>query len=227
MAPKYATVTEVKTNIGKTGAEDDVNLAVVLDAAEAAIDRICNRLDGFKALTTATARVFFGLGKPFQFIDECVAITTVAVKDSPTDSTYTAWAAADWVAFSGDPQYPDFNGLPYTGVMVDPGGDFSVFISGKFSSRKGFSQDLDVTFVPRQIPTVKVTARWGYSVAAPAQVKLAAIALTARWWKRGKGSWQNAVQSADFGTMNFDNEDKDIMMMLKGAGLVKPHIGWR
>jgi hypothetical protein len=93
----YATISELRLQIDKTGSTGPSStpaLQLLLDAATEAIDSVTNHPDGFVSLTTATARVYPGSGKAYQFIDECTSITTVAVKESISGATYTAWVAA-------------------------------------------------------------------------------------------------------------------------------------
>ncbi len=224
----YASISELKLQIDKTGvtgAGDPANLQLLLDAATDAINALCNRPDGFIALTNATARIYNGEGGPYQWIDECTAITLVEVKDSPTDSTYVAWAATDWVAFSGDPDAPDFNRLPYAAIMVTPNGTYSHFTSGRFTTRRGFMPDTTVT---RGTPTVRVTAKWGYAAAAPNRVKEACLVTAARWYKRGESSWADAMAPANFGTLMFTKTlDPDVEAMLVNGRLVRPAVGRR
>lgn len=224
----YATINELKLQIDKTGSTgtgDPANLQLLLDAATDAINSYTNHPDGFVSLSVATARTYNGEGGPYQWIDECTAITLVEVKDSPTDTTYATWAITDWTAFSGDPDAPDFNRLPYTAIMVTPNGSFSHFVSGRFTTRRGFMPDSTVT---RGTPTVRVTAKWGYSVVVPSRVKEACLVTAARWFKRGESSWADSMAPAQFGTLMFTKVlDPDIEMMLRLGRLVRPAVGRR
>jgi hypothetical protein len=197
-AAAYATVKELRYHIGKTVQTDDWELAQLLDAAARAINRFCNRPDGFVADPTATARTFSGSGQAVQRIDECYAVTTVAVKDSATDDTYTAWGTGDWIAFSGDPEDPDFNSTPFTWLMIDPTGDETVFTSGLYTWRRGFRPSGRMR--RRGTPTVQVTGRWGYADAPPADIKIANLMQAARWYKRLQSSMADAAASLELGS---------------------------
>jgi len=206
----YCTPAELRTQIektGLTGAGSDDALNLIIEAASRTIDRHCNRPDGFVALSTAAARYYTGLGKGYLLIDECVSISEVAVKESASDTTYTAWAAADWQACMGDPEYPDWNKTPYSMVVVLVSGDYSTFLAGG----------------SYPVPTVRVTAKWGYSVEEPAQIKEACIALSARWFKQGQSAWADTMASPELGTLLYQRENVDIRNML--ARFVKPAIG--
>lgn len=221
----YATAAELRTQIEKTGATGsgtDAALGVILDAATMAIDNYCNRPDGFIAVSVATSRVYSGQGYPWIMIDECIAITNVAVKDSGTDTTYTNWAVTDWQAASGSPKDPDWNRLPYDLLVVLPTGNYAIFTSGEFTTKRGFKPTSDVM---RGIPTVQVTARWGYSATAPAAIKQACIALSARWFKQGQAAWSDTLASVELGQLIYRKENTDIRMMLDR--FVRPAIGGR
>jgi len=207
----YATVNELRDTLGKTGTGDDGVFELLIAGAEDAINNYCNRPDGFVAVTTAAARYFNGSGKPWMRIDECVSITTVSVKDAATDDTYTDWTSDDWIPFSGDVSRPDFNHLPYDGLIVDPNGSYSHFTSGLFVGRGGFKPIVDV---PRGTPTVKVTARWGYAASVPDQIKVATLALTSRWWKQGRSAWADTTAVPELGQLLYMRENSDIRMML-------------
>lgn len=224
----YATADELRTQMDKTGTAgsgSDVNLTIVLDGVSQAIDRYFNRPDDwFVALAVAAARLFPGSGKAYQIIDECVEISAVAVKSSPSDSSYTAWAATDYIKFTGDPRFPDFNGLPYTGIMIDPNGDYSVFTSGLYGGLHGFRPSGNLG---RAIPTVQVTAKWGYAVTCPPVIKQATLALAARWFKQGQGAWADTLASADFGGLIYQKMNSDIRLMLENTRFHKPALGVR
>lgn len=221
----YCTTAELKAQIDKIGAGDDAVIAAIITAASRAIDNFCNRPDEFVALASATARTYAGSGKPYQLIDECVEITVVAVKDSATDTSYDTWAATDYIACSGDPEAPDFNRLPYTMIMVDPTGDEAVFTSGKYITRGGFKPLTDTS---RGVPTVRVTAKWGYSVAVPEGIKQACIVQAATWYKRGQSGWSKILASNDLGQLAYDIPlDPAVEFILQAGRYIMPAMGRR
>ena len=228
----YGTVDELKarTQISSTDASRDTVLTSMLDAAKELIDNLLNHPDGFTALTVATARYFPGSGKPYQWIDECVEISSVAVKDSATDTTYTAWTTpttnlagdGDWIAFTGNPKYPAYNKLPYRGIMVDVNGSYSVFTTGMFTTRGGFRPSSDVD---RNTPTVKVTAKWGYSVTAPAVIKEANILQASRWYKKAQSAGSDVLGTTELGELVFAKVlDPEIENMLLNTRYYIPAI---
>jgi len=223
----YATVKELRDQIGKVGATTDVELAALLDAAGMAIDNFCGRPDGFMAVPTASARTYSGNGGPIQRIDECVEVTKVEVKDSPTDTDYDEWDDADWIAFAGDPQSPDFqptsSSRPYRAIMVSAEGDYDHFTSGSYAHRRGFRPEQTVY---RGVPTVRVTARWGYADTVPYVIRQACITQASRWFKRGESAWSDAVGSPDTGQLFYRKViDPDLEFMLVDGRLVKPTVG--
>lgn len=221
----YATPQELRSQIGKTSVLSDGDLETILAAAERNINRACNRPDGFLALTTATARRYAGSGRPYQFIDECVEVSLVEVKDSATDSSYDSWTSSDWIVARGDPEYPDYNSTPYDLVLVDPTGDESIFTSGKYTTRGGFRPRTDVH---RGVPTVRVTARWGYAAAVPDDIHEACLMQATRWFKRLEGAMADALASGELGMMLYRQSlDPDIKRLLVDGRYVRPTTGRR
>jgi len=232
---EYCSPDELRAQIGKSGKDgpgSDVNLKLLISAASEVIDGLCNRPNGFIADTSASAKYYAGSGYPYQRIDECVEVTEVAVKANPTMSTFTVWTSptsqfagdGDYVVCAGDPNYPDFNILPFTLLLIDPSGAYGLFTSGEFTTRGGFRP---TTGISRGMPTVRVTARWGYSEEVPTQVKEACIALTSRFFKQGEGAWADTLASVEMGRMLYQRENMDIKLMLEGSRLIKPAIGRR
>lgn len=213
----YATYEELKAEI-QLNDTDESNRGTIerlLASASAAIDRFCNRPDGFLSDDEASARIYPGSGQPYQLIDECTAVTLVEVKDDITD-VYTAWVPADWIACTGDYHYPDFNSTPYTMIVCEVNGDYSVFTSGRYGLRRWMA------------PTVQVTANWGYATSVPDQIKTATIMQSARWFKRLQGSMSDALASGELGQLLFLKElDPDIGLILKAGRFYVPATGRR
>lgn len=204
----YATAVELRARLEKTSDTDDAVLTALLAASSAAIDRFCNRPDSFVALDTAVARTFAGSGEGVQRIDECTSITLVETFDGDWD----AWAADDWLAFRGDPAAPDFAGTPYTGLMTAYNGSYATF-PRLLRSR-----------VP--LPSVRVTATWGYAETCPPQVREAAILQASRWWQRGKAAWADTLGNADMGLLMYRKVlDPDVENMLVAGRLVRLAVG--
>jgi len=232
--PKYATADELRSQINKTSNLKDSDIDTLLAGAERTINRFCNRPDGFLALTTATARYYPGSGTTHQWIDECVSVSAVAVKDSSSDDEddYTSWTvgtvgtttSADVFPATGDPEYPEYNILPYDLLIIGPNGDYSTFTSGRFAFRRGFRPSPAAT--TRGIPTVKVTARWGYAAAVPDDISTCCIMQASRWLKRLEGAMSDALASGELGQILYTQKiDPDVSLILREGRYVKPVTG--
>jgi len=234
----YATVPELRAMIDLDAETDDVQLAKLLDGAAQAIDRFCNEL-GFVASPIATDKHYKGNGLDYLLIDKCVEITAVAVKDSITDASYTAWNSpsvnmagdGDWYACSGDPEAPDFDSFPWDIIMVDINGDESRFTSGGYDVAHDWPRRARGRGGRRRsVPTVQVTARWGYADwddALP-NISIANLMLAARWYKRLQGSMSDALASGELGRLIFVQKiDPDIAFILTQGRYKIPATGRR
>ena len=207
----WASVSELRSQINKTSALSDIDLTMILTAAENTISRFCNRRDDFLADTVASARLYPGSGTGFLFIDDTPEITAVGAKESFSDDTFTAWATTDWIAFSGSSKSPNFNMTPYNGLMVNPNGDYDLFRI----SRAGF-------------PMVQITAKWGGYATIPAELKEASIMQAARWFKRLESAMADTLASGELGTLLYRQAlDPDIKQILVGGRYVRPSVGRR
>ena len=226
----YATVNELKADIQKTKDTDDAALQRILNAAAQTVDNYCRQGEGkpsgardfFLADTTASACTFAGSGQAYQRIPDCVSVTLVEVKDSITDSDYTSWAATDWNLASGSLRHPDFNREPYDLLLTDPNGDYSVFTSGIYLGLSGFPPSGSVM---RPVPTVQITAKWGYATTVPDGIAAATIMQAARWYKRLQGAMADTLASAEIGRLLFTSKiDPDVALILREGGYWRPVI---
>ena len=229
----YETVENLMLQINMTKTGKEGVLAIILDAASRGIDRFTNRPDGFRAASNATPRLYRGSGRNWQNIDECVAVELVEVKESVDNTAYTAWAAGDWIAISGDPQDPDFNSTPFDAVMVDPTGDQAWF-TGTISQRDTYFRAADIPHSSRDIqqatraqaPTVRVTARWGYATQTPDSIRQACAMQAAKWFKRLEGNMASALANTELGTLElFKTLDPDVEFLLSLGRFIKPATG--
>jgi hypothetical protein len=232
----YATVIEARMDIDLASITDDLTLGRLLDASARTIDRFTGRPEGYFADVTASAKYYNGRGRNFVYIDECVAITAVAVKDSASDTTYTAWTSpttalagdGDWIPATGDPDDPEYNQLPYTLLLVDPNGDEVLFTDGAFSGLTGFRRNRANRARSPGTPTVQVTARWGYSATIPDDIKEANLMQAARWYKRLQSSMADTLASQDFGQLMFRQRiDPDVALILVEGRYVVPSMARR
>lgn len=224
MTNPYCTLDEFKSAIEKEKNTSDATLEIIIESASRTLDRVCNRQDGFVAVAIATPRTFMGMGQGYLRIDECISVTKVEVKASATDSTYDTWSADDWILARGDPKKPDFNHTPYTLLITAPGGSYATFLGGRYRGLRGFRSDPDQDGIG--VPTVRVTARWGYAATVPLNIKTACIAQSARWYKRFQSAFADTVGSADVGTLLYRMSlDPDIELMLSRARMIRPAVG--
>lgn len=232
----YATLAEIKADIGLSdiAGADTATLNRLITAASRAIDRFCQRPDGFVADDDASMRYYVGNGLPWIRIDECTSITAVAVKAAASDATYVAWTAptanlagdGDYFAFSGDPNRPNLNPaallLPYSWLMVDPNSAYSVFRSGVYSLRGG---SRPTRLVPQSTPTIQVTATWGYATTVPYEIKTACLMQSARWYKRMQGTMADSLANPEFGRVTFlQSLDPDIKHILVDGRFIARRI---
>jgi len=228
----YGSVANLRLRVERTRAADDAWLLPVLTAASRSIDRACNRKDGFLTAAVGTDRIFTGSGMPTQRIDECTSATLVEVKDSITDTTYTAWAATDWLLFRGDQRSAQFNEPPFDKLMIELSGDYAVFTSGAAGGAVGkdawfMSSRVPsrLSFNPRSaygLPTVRVTARWGYADILPPEIGEAAMMQAARWYKRYRGSMSDSLASGELGMLLYRQAlDPDIKRILVDGRYIK------
>lgn len=200
----YTTVQQVRSAFGSTvaGAGDD-EIARTISAVSRWLDRFCNLPEGFVAAESPTARLFAGDGTSIQRIAPCILVSLVETR-AETTTLWEAWASADWIAFRGDARQPDFNHLPYTGLLVALTGARTTFPAGT-------------------TPTVRITARWGYADTAPDDIAQACIIQVARLFKRGEGAFADALSNTvSDGTLSYRRLDPEVEAILKGGRYVRP-----
>jgi len=205
----YATTLELRSQIEKDKNASDGVLDMLLAAASRAVDQYTNRIeDGYVAPAASVARDYVGSGNRFLMIDECIQIDSVAVKESPTDTTYTTWAATDWNAARGGPSNPKFYGTPYNLLVVSLGGSEAVFTSGRGSDATHLWPDSYYHEHDQQFrePTVRVTARWGYAATVPGPIKEATIMQAARMFERLKVGMADSLATTDLGELRFTKD---------------------
>jgi hypothetical protein len=207
----YATIEEMRGQYGSVDSKFDAAIQTCLNAAAEALDGTCNWNVPMLAPAVATSRMYVGSGEAFQNIDLCVSVTTVEIKASPTDASWTALTGGTYLPFRGEPRFPDFNKIPYMGLLL-LGSGLATFPSGKRT--EGFG-----------LPTVRVTGRFGYGLELPANAKLAVLLQACRWFKRGESAWADAISKGELGQLQFRKAlDPDYAAMIHNARLVKPTI---
>lgn len=229
---EYASLQEAKDSLFISTTQYDALLPIWIQEASAAIDTYTNRPDGFHSNGEPTAREFGGSGKAIQWIDECTRVTKVEVKPSVTseDSEYITWSTADYLPGRGDPvQNPvfgDFPFRPYQWLMTKANAIFPIWMPGRFGWLRGFRPDTDYGEIKRTLPTVRVTANWGYSLSTPPQIKLACIMQVGRWKKRLESGMTDSATAPDFGIETFrkhyETLDNEVAMLLIKGRFCRP-----
>lgn len=234
----YGTAAELRARINKTSNADDATLTAILHAATNAVDRITNHeiagVDVFYPDAVATARYYAGSGQRYQWIDECLSVSSVAVKTSATATAYTAWAASDYLTFTGGVRFPNFNDTPYTGLLCNPNGNYSIFTYGglggveRYFDWTGGLGYLAEARRAAQVPTVQVTAIWGVTTTPPAEIREACLMLAARWWKRFESAMSDTLASGEMGQLLYTQPiDPDVRMLLMNSRWYRPQVAPR
>lgn len=227
----YTTASEIRASMDAASSDDDGQLTSLALAASRFIDGYTGRMeDGFVAIETATERVYPGSGRRWMWIDECIEIEEISVKDAVTDPTFgTTLEATDWRGFRGDPRTPstiNFNKTPYHGIMLSASTSRSRFLEGAYwDSAYYFYNDRDSNTEEAFEPTVSITARWGYAEDVHPIIRQATIMQAIRLYKRQQGGMADALLSGDFGQSRFLSEvDKDVKALLKHSRLIRPRL---
>ena len=128
---------------------------------------------------------------------------------------------------TGDQHAPDFVSLPYTMLIIDPNGDQAWFTGETFSQKRRGRQGRGHSLLSR-VPTVQVTARWGYSELVPDDIRQACIMIAARFYKRMQGSMADSLASADLGGLLYVQQiDPDVAGILLDGAYRRPAVGRR
>lgn len=192
----YATVAEVKSDLGITDTVDDSRLGVTVGAASAWVQQWCGR--DFAKSDTATARTFTANHAGYVDVDDFWSTTGLVIgtdddDDGDIDTTWTLGTHFELRPVDG--YHDGIAGWPYT--QVASLGLLSFPVYGFRSGR------------------VSVTAKWGWA-AVPSSVNLATRLIAARWLKR-KDSPEGVLGGfGDFGPVRVGTRlDPDVDLMLR------------
>lgn len=230
---KYCTASEVFGSFNQADMTTDLTqMNRIIDAVSRLIDGYMNRQDyGFVALSTADANVYAGDGKNYLFLPDFVSVTTVKMKTSLSSSTYDyTFETGEFIPFRGAPNRPQYNKLPYTGILIAYNATHPRFTNGQPAHiRRNWARlhpDSGANDVA--LPTVEVTAKWGYSVTVPPIIKEACIIECTRLYKQQEAGMADAGFNANLGETRFvkslhptvkDMLDKTNLKMGKVPGL--------
>jgi hypothetical protein len=202
-ADPYATLAELKADLGITDVARDARLTSLLARVSAAVDAYCGRVGatspgayGFGRDADAVARVFNPTRRVSRRLDgELLLLDDVADAGTMTVETGTAfpgpggsWSPLDTALFDVWPENAAALGLPVTGLLAPYGWVLGV------SSR------------------VRVTAKWGWP-AVPGPVAEATLRWAARLFTRSS-SPEGVLGSAEWGTVRVARVDPDVAAQL-------------
>ncbi len=156
--PKYTSETKLETYLNDTIATGAADDAIA--AAEKIIDEYTGR--NFKADAAASARLFDGDGSQELLIDDCVEITKVEVGSNEYGDSFTEVLATGSARYIKLPANNSALGVPIRKLLSIS----LLFIEG--------------------VQNHRITAKWGYSIAAPADIVMAATILAAFIYTDGR-----------------------------------------
>lgn len=189
----YATVAELKGELGVTDTADDAKVERALDAASRTIDQFCGRR--FYADATASARTYRATDPYALRVDDISTLTGLVVKtDTAANGTYdtTLTITTDFVV---DPPNAITQNRPVTMLRHVNG----TFPTAGFRSR------------------VEVTAKWGWP-RVPPEVRKACLIEAARLYRR-KDTPEGVAGISDFGVVRISRfMDPDAERLLKPYG---------
>src|SRR5574343_961611 len=166
------TLDEVKEELHITSDDMDFRILSMVMQAQTFIDNYCKRT--FAVGTAGVIKYYDGAESPF-WIDDCTAISAIAL-DEESDGTWSSsMAATDYVL-------KPYNSNPKTWLELSANSDYGSFCSGV---TKG----------------VKITGTWGYDTTVPEDVRRAAIIQCCHWFQRGKTGYATYAGNADVGLL--------------------------
>lgn len=189
----YATLAEFKGWIDIDDTIEDTEIQQKLDATSRTIDRMCGRRF---AVETAATKTFWASDPNNLQVPDLISLTSLAV-DVNGNGTYSRTLTT-----------ANYELLPY----MDETGAAAVRYD-----RIRILPTSSIGFYPGH--RVRAIGNWGYVVgasnAAPDDVKLACLILTARLWKR-RETPLGILGQTDLGTFErIRSEDPDVSMLLK------------
>lgn len=182
----YCTLAELKDELNITSDDHDYKLQALVMQAQKFIDNYCKRT--FVPGTAGTVRYFDGAESPL-WIDDCTAITAIALDEEADGTWSSSMAATDWLL-------KPYNSNPKTMLVLSPNSNYGSFCSGV---TKG----------------VKITGTWGYDTTVPEDIRKAAIIQCCRWFKRADTAYASMMGPTEFGEFRvFSGLDPDVKLIL-------------
>jgi len=176
----YATKTEYKVAVGKTGTDEDTDIDRCLADVSRYIERECDRFFGQDA--AVVTRLYDGNGQDILYVDDIATLTGLIVKVdlnadyafTGTDETLTV-DTHFWLGPANALLGPEAR--PYRYLQVRP--DNSVFSAW-----------------PKQARSVQVTAKFGWP-AVPGPIREATILITREWRDLAKAGPTGMMQNVE------------------------------
>lgn len=187
MSTTYATLVELKSQLGITDTSEDTLLNKALGTASRAVEKWC----GARVFTldvTPTARVYVPVGNYELFVDD-IGSTTGLTVEVGSGSVYTTLNAT---AYEATPTNALVRGFPITSF-------FDLGYAGVWWSG-------GVT------PRVRVTALWGWP-SIPDEISQATLIVATRLFRR-KGSPEGVAGFNDLGVVRLAKVDPDVATLL-------------
>lgn len=168
-------------------------LSIMATRASRLIDGLFKREPGAFYVNADTTRYITGSGDHRLWIGELAAApTSVAVAETGT-TTYTAWAATDYMCW---PYNALLEGAPYLRLDIDS-------INGSKSAWYAYPK------------AVKIVGKFGFAAVIPDEINQACIIQAMRWFKRGQQAYQDTGAIAELGQLKYVQKlDPDIQTIL-------------
>lgn len=155
MAAKgYTTKTKIENYIlNDIDSSFDSQIALWIEGIEKIIDKITGR--NFIADSSASARLFDGDGTQELLVDDCIAITKVEVGNDDYGNSFTEIASSGADRYFLKPDNYGAKGYPISSIL------------------------LRARYWPEGVQNNRITGKWGYSAAVPADIEFAATVFVA------------------------------------------------
>lgn len=187
----YITKADIKAAMpdGNWGTTYDSELDRLSTAASRAVDRACNREDGFFKVTDDSTRFFTGDGCSELWVDPFYAITELATDDA-WSGTYTPWSVNDYFTY---PYNAAQRQEPYRKLEINQLGSNRLY------------------YWPRFPRSVRMIAKFGFAATPPALIVQASIIQATRWWKRQTQAFSDVSAVLELGQVVFTKKlDPDL-----------------
>lgn len=195
----YCHLSDVKLQLPDVtwGDDYDAILSTLVERASRAIDAHLKREPSAFAVSADSTRYFTGSGDAELWIGEMAAApTSVAVAEAGVLTTYTAWAATDYICW---PYNALLEGKPYLRLDIDS-------INGSKSEWCEYPK------------AIKIVGKFGFSTSAPAEIVEATIIQTVRWFKRGQQAFLDTGAIVELGQLKYTKKlDPDVETLLSLA----------